>query len=889
MHISLRRMLAGGALLGLSVLTFGPTGLALSTGVASTTSANSSAAFQDVPTNYPNLDAIAYLKDKGIVKGYTDGNFLPDNTVNRAEFMKILIGGVTTTPKGSNCFTDVHDEWFAPYVCEAKSRGVVSGYSDGSFKPGLNINVVEASKMVTKAFEIKNTTATPTFKQDVWYKPFVETLASKSAIPVSIDYPEKKLTRGEMAEMTWRVKADVTTKPTKTMTSLTAELPMISSCSELKEKVAVDMYRGGGDRPMLMKSEVANMAEDSSGATGATGAPEAPASATPDAAVTGGKGSGSESPDYSTTNVQVAGVDEADIVKNDGQYIYMIKGRSIRIVQAAPVGEMKELSRVVVDDTSYYPTEMFVTGGTLVAVGNTYDQKIGTTQTVVYIYDVTDRSNAKQVRRLSFEGSYVSSRRIGGHAYFVMNAYPRYQLYDNLEKIQPADIVPTFTDSKSGATTPVVGCDAIRIFPRYDQPNFLVVAGVSLDNAADASVVRQAYLGSGNTVYSSAENLYVATEKYRYNDFATYNIWAPPITQVSTELYRFELSNGNVTYKTTGEVPGTLLNQYSMDEKGDTFRLATSVGDFWSGSANQPNNQLYVLNKNNLGTTLGKVDDIGKGEKIKAVRFMGERAYVVTFKNTDPFFVIDLSNASVPKILGELKIPGYSDYLHPYDENHIIGFGKEAVDASQFPELNQGGFVPGGDNFAWYQGMKLAMFDVTDPTNPKEMFKEVIGDRGTQSELLYNPKALLFSKERGLLAFPIEVAEIKDKSGKPNPSAYGETVFRGAYVYGVDLVNGFTLKGKLTHVEASDFTTPDMSSGGVDGGGAMTKIWNPGNGGPWFSNYEAVISRLIYIGNSIYTISMKRVDANSLTDLSAQGSVKLQKEPEDPNTPVIMY
>ncbi len=827
------------------------------------------ASFEDVVMEHPNEAAIAYLKSKGIVKGYDDGTFLPDTTINRAEFMKIIIGAAILDPQGSGCFTDVKDEWFAKYICEAKNKGYVSGYPDGTFKPDLNISVVEASKIVVKAFGLK--TETGTAKGESWYKPFVTSLSAKNAIPVSIDYPEKKVTRGEMSEIAWRVKTGVTTKSTKTFASLTDPLPNISSCVELKEKVSLQQYKQNfGMRPMLMMKSMA--LPDAAPTAGDSGA----AVTAPVAAPTTPGQESAANDDYSKTNVQVEGVDEADVVKNDGQYIYLIKGVSIRIVKATPPNAMKEISRVAVPESGFSPSEMFVEGNRLVVVGSAYDQVTYASQTVVYVYDITDRASVKQMRRVAFEGSYVSSRRIGGYAYFVMNAYPKYEILQN-KTDDGSGIVPSFTDSKTGKAMPVVGCSSIRIFPRYDEPNFLVIAGVPLESG-EANITRQAYLGSGSTIYSSLDSLYVATQKYEYNENLRYMIWNPPAGKVSTVLYRFVLKDGAITYKTTGSVPGTLLNQFSMDESGDAFRVATTRGAFWGFSADQLNNQLLILDKNNLETTLGQVNDIGKGESIKSVRFMGKRAYVVTFKNTDPFFVIDVSDARAPKILGELKIPGYSDYLHPYDENHIIGFGKEAVDASLFPSDDN--MNMGSSDFAWYQGMKLAMFDVTDPTNPKEMFKEVIGDRGTSSELLYNHKALLFDKTKNLLAFPIDVHEIKNKTTlTPDPSTYGESVFRGAYVYNVDLTKGFVLKGKITHVDSETpaplgdgiiMPTPKMSS---------------------YLDYEnAMIKRLIYIGNALYSISMKKVEANSLADMSKLGSVTLEKEPES-STPVgpILY
>ncbi len=200
-----------------------------------------STSFQDIAQDYPYNEAVANLKLSGVVKGYDNGNFLPDTTINRAEFMKILMGSLVASPKGHDCFHDVKSEWFAPYVCAAKEKGIIQGYPDDTFRPGLNISVVEASKVLVRAYGLKDSSAVQ-LKNDPWYKPFVVTLQNKQAIPVSIDYPEKKITRGEMAEMTWRVKDNITGKSSKTFATLTSDLPQISSCMELKDKISLQSY-----------------------------------------------------------------------------------------------------------------------------------------------------------------------------------------------------------------------------------------------------------------------------------------------------------------------------------------------------------------------------------------------------------------------------------------------------------------------------------------------------------------------------------------------------------------------------------------------------------------------------------------------------------------------
>jgi uncharacterized secreted protein with C-terminal beta-propeller domain len=379
----------------------------------------------------------------------------------------------------------------------------------------------------------------------------------------------------------------------------------------------------------------------------------------------------------------------------------------------------------------------------------------------------------------------------------------------------------------------------------------MLVAAFNIEKDESKAFV-SAYLGSGQNIYMSENNLYVAAVNAEYKNEVKRQIRdntnAPRIIyntvyRENTVVYKFALKDNEVTYLSKGEVPGRILNQFSMDEDRDYFRIATTTGNVWDTGENISKNNLYVMDKN-LSIS-GKIEGIAPGEKIYSVRFMGDRGYMVTFRKVDPLFVIDLKDAKNPRILGALKIPGYSDYLHPYDENHIIGFGKDAEEAYS-SDGNQA-------NFAFYQGMKIAIFDVSDVANPKEKFSIKIGDRGTTSELLYNHKALLFSKEKNILSFPITVYELKEPD-KQNPSKYGEFAFQGAYVYGVDLEKGFTLRGKITHLTGEDY----MKAGQY-----------------WYDS-DRNVERIIYIGDNLYTISKKMIKAHGMYDLSLKAQLEIK-------------
>ena len=281
-----------------------------------------------------------------------------------------------------------------------------------------------------------------------------------------------------------------------------------------------------------------------------------------------------------------------------------------------------------------------------------------------------------------------------------------------------------------------------------------------------------------------------------------------------------------------------------MDEYEGYFRLTTTTGYAWDDNSA---NHLYVLNDDL--EVVGSIENIAPGETIYSTRFMGDRAYLVTFKKVDPFFVIDVSNPTAPEILGYLKIPGYSDYLHPYGENYVIGFGKDTAEPTE-----EEGFWNTVD-FAWFQGLKIAMFDVSDVENPIELHKEIIGDRGSSTELLYNHKALLFDEDKGIMSFPVTLAELAEsykEDGAQSANVYGDYVYQGAYVYDVSVEDGFELRGRITHY--TDEELAEMSD----------NYW-------WYGEND--IERILYIGDYFYTVSSGMLKASMMDSLGEANSI----------------
>jgi len=543
-------------------------------------------------------------------------------------------------------------------------------------------------------------------------------------------------------------------------------------------------------------------------------------------AMLGAEESFSDSVDYSETNIQVQGVDEADIVKTDGEYIYTITNNKLIIAKAYPAEDAEILSNIELGN--FNPRELFIHDDRLLVLGSasynfenseeiSYPRYLGVMS--IRLYDISDKEDVELLKTVDFEGSYLTSRKINEDVYFVINSYPRYYGDD----VDCEDIIPLYREDNKDLKA-IAECTEIGYVEPIQAQNFITIASISMD---DMDVEKETIVGSSENVYASLNNLYIAQTSWNRDIIGELTK-----NTENTIITKFKLDNGEIKFSGTGEVKGHILNQFSMDEYDNNFRIATTSGSMWGGDSK---NNVYVLDEDL--ELIGELEDLAPGEKIYSVRFMGKKGYVVTFKKIDPLFVIDLSKPRNPSVLGKLKIPGYSDYLHPYDENHIIGIGKDTVEAEE-SDIGRRNL-----DFAWYQGIKMAIFDVSDVENPIEMHKVVIGDRGTDSDALHDHKAFLFDKEKNLLVIPITLAEIKGEKTRDNQ--YGDFVFQGAYVYDLSLDKGFDLKGKVSHYEDEEVF---KKSG-------------------YYFRGDSAIKRSLYIDDVLYTVSFKKIKLNSLKDL----------------------
>jgi len=588
--------------------------------------------------------------------------------------------------------------------------------------------------------------------------------------------------------------------------------------------------------------------------------------------------------EFSTTNIQVEGVDEADIVKNDGKYIYMVNQDKLIIADAYPAEDAKV---VYEEELKGRPMDLFINNNTLVVFMTDDSQVLSiepydymprpryVQQTRVLTYDVSDRSNPELVDEYKITGNYFQSRMIGDYVYFIVKDNVYY--YNN------------FVDMPSiRATSGLVVMPEIYYFDNpEDNYVFYTVASFKVDKT-DSLSAKSYLMGYSNTLYVSQNNIYIAYQKnlpWRYyqddkkdkffdvvvpllpsdirskikqidnSEDKDYAMWVK-ISEVLQKMYdsmsdreqenlvdkiadatekyevkkeselrktvvhKLNINKGEIDYDTSGEFSGYLLNQFSLDEYGDYLRVATTTYTYSSKKSSMHNN-VYVLDENL--DIVGSLENIAPDEKIYSTRFIGDRLYMVTFKRIDPLFVIDLSNPKDPSILGKLKIPGYSDYLHPYDENHIIGIGKETG-------TNEWGGIS-------TKGVKLSLFDVTDVSNPKQVDKYEIGDRGTDSEALRDHKAFLFDKKKNILVIPIR--EVREKSIYDKIRGYyQDRVWQGAYVFGLTPKDGFELKAKISH-----------QSG-------LEKYYNYYSGN--------AVRRALYMDDVLYTVSGKKIKANDM-------------------------
>ena len=541
--------------------------------------------------------------------------------------------------------------------------------------------------------------------------------------------------------------------------------------------------------------------------------------------------------DYSTTNVQVAGVDEADFLKNDGKYIYIISGETLAIVEAFPAKDAKIVSETRINGT---PKALFLAKDRLVVFATRAEREMTTvdgsvapvpvwrTVTHAYVHDVGDRADPEVVRDVTFTGDYYDARMVGDYVYAITRESPVW--------VRDEIVLPGVREGDAAPIRP----DVYRPGSPLQNYVFYTAGAFSVQNDTGALDAETFLLGYDTTLFASQENLYIG-----YQSTGPEISGRPADTggaRGRTIIHRFAIEQGAIDYRAMGEVPGHLLNQFSLDEYGENLRVATTVEE-WTREGSLQYNNVYVLDP--AMKTIGTLEHIAPDERIYAARFAGDRLYLVTFKRVDPLFVIDFSDPKHPGILGKLKIPGYSDYLHPYGADHVIGVGKETNE-------NEWGGVS-------VAGLKIALFDVSDVNNPVQVDSVVIGEAGTDSAALRDHKAFLFSEDRALLVIPVSEIKMVENPGSKYPGSYGTMTWQGAYVYRVSPEEGLTLAGTVAHREK----------------------------GPSYAwNTPDAVQRSLFMDDTLYTVSQRSIIMTDLADFSRVSEVFLPYREEAYPNPV---
>jgi len=599
--------------------------------------------------------------------------------------------------------------------------------------------------------------------------------------------------------------------------------------------------------------------------------------------------------DYSTTNVQVANVDEPDYLKNDSKYVYIVSRNTLSIIDAYPAESAKLILKIALDIESQYIQNMFLNDDRLVIFynGQSDDEIIPqfdfvprrsySPVTHALIIDVSDKENPTILKDYSIDGHFRDARMIGDYAYFVTNSnvdyrYPKLPIilessvrimtpdafyFDNIEQFSNFNTltaIDIFGDTINSETFLMgysgsfyVSEDNFYLTYQQSMPfgfyenssrdRFFDVVVPLLPNDIQDEIKA---IQNDSSMNSSAQWLKISELMQKsYNEMdkndkeklfekikEALNEYDTKIQEETrkTIIHKISIDEDKIEYVAKGSVPGRLLNQFSMDQSGDRFRVATTTEYYTQYQGTVRANAVYILDEQlNI---VGGLDQIAPDESIFSARFIGDRLYLVTFQQIDPFFVIDLST-DTPKILGELKIPGFSNYLHPYDEEHIIGIGRDTKEI--------------GEGRVQQLGIKIALFNVADINNPKVADDVIIGDSSTYSEALNNHKAFFFDKTRGVLSIPIS-GDAESLDGISNSKMFAPEFNRwnGFYVFDLDSSVGFDLKGTITH-SADD-----------------SRYYGMGN------------ARTFYIDDVLYTASEGYLKMNAFNNLEEINSIKLE-------------
>ncbi len=456
-----------------------------------------------------------------------------------------------------------------------------------------------------------------------------------------------------------------------------------------------------------------------------------------------------EGVDFSGTNVQEVGVDEADIVKTDGRRIFTVSAGQLVVVDAA---SRSTTGSVAVAEG--WGRELFIDGDSLLLITRSTSDGPDRSETVLQSIDVSG-GTPRIAQTLNVQGNYISARSVGGTARVILRYDPQwsfpfvYPQNDSAEDVAETanraavlnstldDWLPHYTvgsaDSSTGSR--LTSCSDVHAPSVFSGFGMTTVVSVPISGDFDPSE-STAVMAPGDTVYASTGSLYVATTRWVDSDtFDDDNDWQEAWRRRRTSIHRFDISAAEADYRASGEVEGVIHNQFSLSEHNGYLRVVTTVGGPWGENSDS---QVRVLSTDgDVLVEVGSVGDIGRGEQVQSVRFVGDVGYVVTFRQIDPFYTIDLSDPTNPRILGELKIPGFSSYLHPISDTLVLGVGSDA------------------DPDGRVTGAKVSLFDVSDLAAPREVAVWTAPDGW--NDIGWDHRAFLWWAPESLAVIPVTV------------------------------------------------------------------------------------------------------------------------------------
>lgn len=548
----------------------------------------------------------------------------------------------------------------------------------------------------------------------------------------------------------------------------------------------------------------------------------------------------SASTSYTTTNIQVEGVDEADLVKTDGTHLYVASNNTVSVINASPPNATSLVAKLRYDGTVL---GLYITEGRLVVLET--GQRVVNGTYVWYspvvnfmLYDDTNASAPALLRTISLNGTYVDSRLANGFVYAVVQQ----PAYVYVPGGNSSFVAPTVTDGK---TTTMIDPANVYYSPISTSSfgQYTIILSLSV---TDGSHNQEAVMtGWGSTVYASNSNIYLAfPDFYAYPlmsmmRLGTGTVFGAPIFWRgfggNTTIFRVALTgSGQTQVQSEGMIPGTVLNQFSIDEYNGYLRVATTGYRQLANQSSVQVNNVYVLDQSMK--VVGGIENLAPTERIYSVRFLGEVGYVVTYERIDPLFAISFSDPTHPVVLSALELTGFSDYLHPIGNDLLLGVGKQTIPAPQ----EQG--------YVIYLGVKLSLFHVSPNGSSTVVASMTIGDRGSDTPVSSDHHAFVYDAQHGIVAFPILVAKAAINASGTNPVfSYGTPVYQGAFFFNVTQT-GIKLIGSVTQLPS---------------------------GAPVDQSSDFYINRVVIIGDYAYTISNRQVMVNSLSDLSFVGAIKL--------------